>query len=447
MESTNNFTEVQLWSTVRCEIDDSRMKMETPESLAKLQFHGDRLQRGRYKLDDDKDIVAALCVISNDYALAVQEDIMKTDVMVERILNLVSKQQLATEVAIQYIIEVLFKPMLWIMSFSTACITPLIECAYYSTPQNGVHSSQRFAAILSAAVRNRKYRPSCVGPVSLCLAHEAKGLLPGFSETFSALIGNPVKYKKITAIVSKLLWCDDVLNSRDFNYMKYKKGSLGINYLMVTLTNENRQMKAIRRAWIKFCRETDKLLETPFVEPVPELPIVEPTPKDIDNPRARAWQDLSKNVPILKCPFCDQAKPLPTEFWPKSDDGIQGKFSHLVHCVTYPSGHLLVEELQADPNLVEIKKTRPWKEIRQHAKKCYSKRVLLDDVHQVQCHLDDPMFWEKDLAPLWKGRKSKHPRHLTRKPDGSFNHAFYNKKRKDVIIKKFLEENNIALNP
>jgi len=111
-----------------------------------------------------------------------------------------------------------------------------------------------------------------------------------------------------------------------------------------------------------------------------------------------------------------------------------------VDCMTHPSGHLIVQELQADENLTLIKKTRPWKDIRYHAKSCYSKRALGGDAAKVTRHESDPMFWESDLPPLWKGRKIKYSRTETKNPNGSINHSFYNKLAKVALRERMKQE-------
>lgn len=67
--------------------------------------------------------------------------------------------------------------------------------------------------------------------------------------------------------------------------------------------------------------------------------------------------------------------------------------------------------------------------------------LMRNDETLVIRHLSDPLGWESDLPPLWKGRKIKYSRKETRNPDGSVNHDFYNEQRKKRIIEEHLEQN------
>lgn len=438
--------------------------MAIPATVERLNFHQVRFCKGRYKSKDDDDISSVIALFCKDYATAVYDDVWKTELKIDLVLRLCSEKLIRSEDAIEHILGVLFQPLVWIYRFYFKCVLPLLEACYYSTKQRG-YSCQRYAACLSAAARNPLYKigNDLLGPVSMCLASEKKGDLPGFTNecnrhlAFFEATSCSTFEKTILSMIPKLMWCEDFVSRNDFSFFKYKASGHCVDSFVSSICNESRLMKQIRRDWSKFVTETKKtvfvhdddevievvdedlevaadaavpsvvdeeILEVAAVAALPPLP-----PKDVDKPQIRGWQDLKIGVPLLKCQWCDLAKNFPLEVTQ-------------VDCTTLPSGHLIISALQSDANLPMIKKQRCWKEIRAHMKKCYSKRVLRDDETLVCRHLSDPIVWEEDLAPLWKGRKVKYSRADTRNPDGSVKQEFYHEQRKRKIIQDYLDQQN-----
>lgn len=155
--------------------------------------------------------------------------------------------------------------------------------------------------------------------------------------------------------------------------------------------------------------------------------------KDVDHCLLQAWQEIQPGKKYLQCPFCDHARPI--------DEAVKGFTS--IQCNKAADGRLPVN-MQIDQTAV--RQSLYHKKMRNHLKKCVFRRLIEPHADRKALHQANPMYFEGYLPPLYRQKKVKYDKALTKKSNGKVNHKFYKKKAEERMRDKILRDHGININ-